>query len=131
VPDDDSYAIDELDDEASRLRPVVRLAHLLFRECVRGGFAEFRLVTASGAAEVVRDGAWAPMMRFPPMVYSALVGQFETIVGVEHGADIGLPATRHLRLGGREMRVTMTRHGAEVGGELFQFRFEPGAAPAT
>jgi len=123
------YEIDEIDDEASHLRPVVRLANLLFRTCLEGGFTEFRLVTASGTAEVEREGAWTPMMKFPAMVYAALVGQCKTIARIEQDAALGVPLTLQLRWRGQNVRATMTQRGTDGRVEEVWFQLEPDVSP--
>lgn len=102
------HQVDELPDEALRLRPGVRLAHLLLRECLQRGVGQCRLVAKTGGAEVEQAGTWKPIMAFPPAVYDGLVEQFRNMAG---GQDV-------LRLvwRGVDVRVGISEQPAAAGG---------------
>jgi len=121
------YQIDELPDEASQLRPVVRLARLLFRTCLEAGCAELRLRAATGGAEVMKDGRWTPIMKFPTPVYDGLVDQIMTITGVSH-LTAGSPVPVRLHWSGRDVFTTMTPVGSAATVEEIRFQFESATA---
>jgi hypothetical protein len=131
MPADTPYAIDELEDEATRLRPAVRLTHLLLRACLDGGFAEFRLRAATGGAEVKKAGAWTPIMKFPPAVYGVLVDQFKIVAGAEHDLVVGDATPLRLRWHGRDVAGTMTPVGTQARVEEIQFRFALSPSPES
>jgi hypothetical protein len=122
------HNIDEIPNEGAQLRPIVRLAHLLLRECLDGSFGELRLVSETGRAEVERGGAWQALMAFPPANYDALVGRFKRMAGMAEPSEIGRSATLRLRWRERDVSAVMTGHPATAGREDLAFRFTVGDA---
>ena len=120
---DTPYPIDELEDEATRIRPAVRLTHLLLRTCLDGGFAELRLRASSGDAEVKKDDTWTPIMKFPGPVYNAVVDQFKTIAGVGQELVAGGATPLRLRWHGHTVPGTMTAGGTQARVEEIHFQF--------
>ena len=70
------YDIDEAAEARSSLTPIVRLANLLIRECLKAEVMACRLRPRdhqAGTASLSKDGTWQEVMRFPLAAHMALV----------------------------------------------------------
>ena len=126
-----TYSIDELPDEATRLRPAVRLVHLLLRECLQGGFTALRLVAASGEAQAERAGNWKAIMKFPAGVYDAIVAQFKTMAGAAERSGTGEAISLPLSWRGGAVTVSMKVRTAGAERQDLVFTFGKGEATVS
>ena len=104
------YEINDTD----RIRPHIRLCHLILSEALASGFTAVELAATSGSPQQARaqiEGAWKPFMAFPVSVYDALVEHFKQMAGAD--------GTILVQLAGRDASVTLrVRRNAQGSDDL-------------
>lgn len=70
-------------------------------------------------------------MKFPTMVYGALVDQFKIVAGADQDLVVGDVTPLHLRWHGPDVAGTMTALGTPARVEEIEFRFELPPSPES
>lgn len=115
-------------DDTERVRPIVRLCHLILRSGLTEGFSAVDLTCPPDempTARSQRDGRWEWYMAFPPPAFGLMVEYFKRMAGVEASAHEA-EARILVRLAGRNGEIALTVRTNDRGDDELVLRFPEG-----